>query len=161
MDNKSGAEEHAEVVVVGTGFAGLRAATLLAAAGVDVVVLEARDRVGGKVESQIDALGDRVDTGGQFLCDDMTHVLDLVRAHGKQLVDVVDHRSGLTFLGDRPTADPAALDALDDEAWEVWDELTGITPDDIAPGTSADAWLADRIDDPIVLEAARASIGSM
>jgi monoamine oxidase len=161
MDNKPGAEEHAEVVVVGTGFAGLRAATLLAAAGVDVVVLEARDRVGGKVESQIDALGDRVDTGGQFLCDDMTHVLDLVRAHGKQLVDVVDHRSGLTFLGDHPTADPAALDALDDEAWEVWDELTGITPDDIAPGTSADAWLADRIDDPIVLEAARASIGSM
>ena len=38
-----------DVVVIGAGFAGLRAASRLAAAGLTVEVLEARDRVGGKV----------------------------------------------------------------------------------------------------------------
>ena len=45
------AEQARSVVVVGAGFAGLRAAERLAARGVDVTVLEARDRVGGRVWS--------------------------------------------------------------------------------------------------------------
>ena len=44
-----------DVVVVGAGLAGLRAAQLLTAAGREVVVLEASDRVGGRVRT------DRVD----------------------------------------------------------------------------------------------------
>lgn len=42
---------HADVVVVGAGTAGLVAATKIAAAGRSVVVLEARDRVGGRVKN--------------------------------------------------------------------------------------------------------------
>ena len=41
--------EEADVVVVGAGLAGLTAARDLAALGHSVVVLEARDRVGGRV----------------------------------------------------------------------------------------------------------------
>jgi len=72
-----------DVAVVGAGFAGLAAAHELVAAGLDIVVLEARDRVGGRVESQANALGERIDTGGQYLCDDMVEVTALARRFGK------------------------------------------------------------------------------
>jgi phytoene dehydrogenase-like protein len=39
-------------IVVGAGFAGLAAADRLAERGADVLVLEARDRVGGRVWSE-------------------------------------------------------------------------------------------------------------
>src|SRR4051812_45692066 len=40
-----------EVAVVGAGVAGLAAAARLRAAGMEVVVLEARDRIGGRVHT--------------------------------------------------------------------------------------------------------------
>jgi putrescine oxidase len=56
----------ADVVVVGAGIAGLTAATALAAADRDVVVLEARDRVGGRVLNT--ELGGEVnELGGQWV----------------------------------------------------------------------------------------------
>ncbi|MET9842648.1 FAD-dependent oxidoreductase, partial [Streptomyces virginiae] len=39
-----------DVIVLGAGLAGLAAARDLAAGGADVLVVEARDRVGGRVE---------------------------------------------------------------------------------------------------------------
>ena len=39
-----------DIVVLGAGLAGLACARDLAAGGADVLVLEARDRVGGRVE---------------------------------------------------------------------------------------------------------------
>ncbi|MFD4605863.1 flavin monoamine oxidase family protein [Streptomyces sp. NPDC058464] len=56
-----------EVVVVGAGYAGLTTAWRLADAGVDVVVLEAADRVGGRVFSQVSPSGVRIDLGGQWI----------------------------------------------------------------------------------------------
>lgn len=47
----------AEVVVVGAGLAGLSAARRLAAAGLDVVVPEGRDRVGGRTRSSTSTRG--------------------------------------------------------------------------------------------------------
>ena len=76
-----------DVIVVGAGFCGLTAAIELKAAGLDVLLLEARDRVGGRVEAKTNGLGETVDTGGQFICDDMPEVMALAQKHGKTLVE--------------------------------------------------------------------------
>ena len=52
--------------MIGAGFAGLAAADALVEAGVDVTVLEARDRVGGRVHSRRLANGAVVEMGADF-----------------------------------------------------------------------------------------------
>ena len=55
----------ADVIVVGAGFAGLAAAKALRAAGVEPLVVEARDRVGGRTCPGSIA-GLTIDLGGTF-----------------------------------------------------------------------------------------------
>ncbi len=57
----------ARVVVVGAGFAGLAAADALVRAGIEAVVLEARDRVGGRVWSRELSNGAVVELGAEFV----------------------------------------------------------------------------------------------
>lgn len=61
----SQARFEADVCVVGAGFAGLTAARALAAAGREVVVLEARDRVGGRTWTEV-VDGVPIDRGGAW-----------------------------------------------------------------------------------------------
>ncbi len=55
-----------DVAVIGAGMAGLKAASELEARGLDVCVLEARDRVGGRLKPDMIA-GQVIDTGGQWV----------------------------------------------------------------------------------------------
>jgi monoamine oxidase len=57
----------ADVVVVGAGLAGLVAARDVSAAGAGVVVLEARDRVGGRTLNEDIGDGKVVEVGGQWI----------------------------------------------------------------------------------------------
>ncbi len=77
----------ADVAVVGAGFTGLVAAHRLREAGRSVLLLEALPRVGGRVESAVLATGRVVDTGGQFLCEDMPEAMALARRFGKTFVE--------------------------------------------------------------------------
>lgn len=122
-----------QVVVVGAGLAGLTAARDLLAAGRDVVVLEARDRVGGRILNH-EVEGGVVEVGGQWLgpakdlpASDPTagdvrgqeRVAALARELGLRRFPTydtgayVDYRSDLpvqraTYDGRIPTHDPAA-----------------------------------------------------
>lgn len=55
------------MIIVGAGMAGLRAAELLAAAGRKVIILEARDRVGGRVHSLRQPGGRIIEAGAEFM----------------------------------------------------------------------------------------------
>jgi monoamine oxidase len=57
----------ADLVVVGAGLAGLSAARGAASAGASVVVVEARDRVGGRVLNEDIGDGNVVEVGGQWI----------------------------------------------------------------------------------------------
>lgn len=72
----------ARVVVVGAGLSGLAAARKLADAGVSVLVLEARDRVGGRTLSHETAHGDRVELGAQWLGPTQDRMFKLVKELG-------------------------------------------------------------------------------
>jgi monoamine oxidase len=68
-----------EVVVIGAGAAGLAAASALHAAGVEFAVLEARDRVGGRIFTRRDSrTGAPIELGAEFIhgsADDLQTVL--------------------------------------------------------------------------------------
>ena len=66
-----------DLVVIGAGISGLRVADLAVAAGLDVVVLEARDRVGGRLRS-LATDGGAVDLGATWFWAGERHVTELI-----------------------------------------------------------------------------------
>ena len=70
------------VVVVGAGLAGLAAARRLTTEGVDVVVLEARERVGGRTEGHVLADGTPLELGGQWIGPTQNRMYALVEELG-------------------------------------------------------------------------------
>ncbi len=69
--------EAADVLVVGAGLAGLVAARDLTAAGRSVLVLEARDRVGGRIVNEEIGAGKIVEMGGQWAGPTQDRLLQL------------------------------------------------------------------------------------
>jgi monoamine oxidase len=68
----------ADFIVVGGGMAGLTAAREIVRAGKTVLVVEARDRVGGRVWNHSLGGGDVSERGGTFVGPTQDHVLNLM-----------------------------------------------------------------------------------
>jgi len=123
------------VVVIGAGLAGLRCATDLVAAGADVVVLEGRDRVGGRVWSHRFDDGQVAERGAEFIDGDHTEVLALAHDLGLSVSTRStrpDPSRVLIDAGGRPVPSHLVPGLLDDlERWEgvVAELVAGAGPD--------------------------------
>jgi monoamine oxidase len=98
--------------------AGLSAARLLRAQGASVVVLEARDRPGGRVHSQRLASGPTIDLGAQFMADAQTHVAVLADEAGLRRCSAmvpgdILHLSGENAVPRRGSPDSVPLPMID------------------------------------------------
>lgn len=91
----------ADVCVVGAGIAGLIAARDLVAAGREVIVPEARDRVGGRVWNHSLADGTVVELGGQWLGPTQLRMERLVRDLGLATFPTYDEGEHVLRFGGR------------------------------------------------------------
>ena len=78
MSAPSVAEETVDVVILGAGVAGLVAARRLCDRGLQVVVVESRDRVGGRLHSSTDGDGNRFDLGATWCWPGEHHIAALI-----------------------------------------------------------------------------------
>ena len=138
-------ERSAEVLVVGAGLAGLTAARELVAAGRSVLVLEARDRVGGRVVSRDIGGGKVVEMGGQYAGPTQDRLLALAADLGVATFPTYDtgkkvlHFNGKrgTYSGAIPRINPLVLADVG-RAQARLESLAARVPTD-APWTAAKA----------------------
>ena len=134
----------ADVAIVGAGLSGLRAARSLVDAGREVVVLEARERVGGRLLNASLGDGVQVDLGGQWVGSDHSRVQDLAGGlgiesfpqfgTGRNLLDVGGVRR--RYRGTIPRLGPGVL-------WDVFVARRRIAR--LARGVGAEQpWAAER-----------------
>lgn len=136
-----------DVVVVGAGLAGLTCARELAEAGREVVVLEARDRVGGRLLNHALADGTVVEAGGQWIGPTQRRMAKLVADLGLETFPTYntgDHllRFGTTaarYRGTIPRISPLVLADMG-RAQSRFDRLARRVPLE-AP------WAADRAEE--------------
>ncbi len=80
-----------DVVVIGAGAAGLAAAARLAEAGRSVLVLEARDRVGGRIDTRHEpGLNAPVELGAEFVHGLAPVIHQWVQRGGRSVIDIPD-----------------------------------------------------------------------
>jgi monoamine oxidase len=144
--------ERRDVVVVGAGLAGLSCARDLAAAGTDVLVLEARDRPGGRVDQFTTPDGRVVQLGGEVIAEFHTSYLDLVRELGLTVTDAFPSYPGEltwglfdgTYVGDTaPWLSAAELAAWREAEGRFCALARTVDPDD--PWSHPDAARLDRV----------------
>ena len=82
------AGEHYDVIVIGAGAAGLAAAHALCRAGHSVLVLEARDRIGGRIWTRTEpALATPIELGAEFIHGASPETRELLRSIGEAAID--------------------------------------------------------------------------
>jgi monoamine oxidase len=157
-------ELRADVVIVGAGLAGLAAARTLHAQGVDVLVLEARDRVGGRTNTIAASDGTLIDVGGQWIGPGQDRLAALAEAVGAATFPTYDTGNNITFhAGERrtysgaiPMDDPAAtmelierILALNTMSYEVPLEAPWTAPEATAwDAQTVETWLERSVSSP-------------
>lgn len=112
------------VIIIGAGFAGLTAAWLLKKQGVQVVVLEARNRIGGRVHSfkPEGANGQVIELGAEWVGNSHTSLIAMCKEFGLELFNN-QFDTHLTLQG---TYSKAGEWGLSKELEEFWANKTDI-----------------------------------
>ncbi|MBW9110409.1 FAD-dependent oxidoreductase [Microbacterium trichothecenolyticum] len=162
--------ENHDVIVIGAGLAGLSAARDLAAAGTDVLVVEARARPGGRVEQTRTPDGRLIQLGGEIVGSFHTAYKQLVTELGLTLGPTFVASSGETtwsltdgsFLGDdlpwMSSADRRIYDTVEKQFSAL---AATVDPDDPwshpdaerLDSLSVGAWIRDQGGSPAVVRA--------
>ncbi|WP_157456636.1 flavin monoamine oxidase family protein [Carnobacterium maltaromaticum] len=78
-----------DVVVIGAGFSGLAAGLKLKELGISSVILEARDRVGGRTKTDYLPDGTQIDIGGQWIGPTQDRMYELVEKYGVKTFNTI------------------------------------------------------------------------
>lgn len=163
----AGTARSADVIVIGAGLAGLSSARKLKAQGASIVVLEARDRPGGRVHSQRLESGQMIDLGAQFMGDAQTHVAALADEAGLRRTSALVPGDILHLPSegappqrgsgdDLPLSMIERLDALQAH-WRIERSVAALAPENMAELDRIDA--ATYLRDKIFLDPAFDAIG--
>ena len=104
-----------EIIIIGAGAAGLMTALELARAGMKTLILEARERIGGRIwPLPLEALGYNAQGGAEFVHGEASVTKSLIRQAGLTLLPLDGevwrlHGAQLTNSVGGPTKDPAFL----------------------------------------------------
>lgn len=130
------AEERYDVIVIGAGYAGLAAAQALEQAGSRVLVLEARDRVGGRAASARTQAG-WVDLGATWFWHNEPLIRDYVDQLGVPVFQ--QHTAGdAIFEPNRETRQRLQGNPIDGPAWRFTngaEDLAHRLAEQLTPGT--------------------------
>jgi monoamine oxidase len=115
--SEASAARSTEVAIVGAGFAGLAAALELTERGVECLVVEARDRVGGRVLNHEIGGGKVVEVGGQWVGPSQEALLAMARRMKVETFPthvqgqgVIEYRGSVSrYSGTIPRINPAVL----------------------------------------------------
>jgi monoamine oxidase len=110
-----------DVIVVGAGVAGLTAAECLGKAGLRVLVLEARARVGGRIWSLPGVAPEAaIEFGAEFVHGRPRLFDDYIKRHGLKLYEL----AGQTYCQNNS----GGLEPCDDEGGEIFQKLDKLNP---------------------------------
>jgi monoamine oxidase len=150
------------VVVVGAGLAGLRAADVLRRAGREVVVLEARDRAGGRVLTVRSPFDDGLyaEAGAIRIAGVHQAVLRAVRSFGLTLTPFASSQGSPVVAIQGKASTGTDVNGADQAA--LLDRYIGVLPDDLAePAATAESYTRwrsyDRVSWPDYLRSRGAS----
>lgn len=140
-----------DIAIIGGGASGLTAGRVLQEKGVDVLVLEARDRVGGRLLSETLGNGVTIDLGGQWVAPTQHRVLKLAAELGLGIFQTYEDGAGVIYSEGERTLFSGRADVDDEinrkdvrQARDKLEALAASIPLE-APWTHPDARALDRI----------------
>lgn len=146
-----------DCVVIGGGLSGLIAARNLHRLGKNILLIEARDRIGGRMHGRRLQSGQWIDLGGQWVGPTQDRILALLDEYGvRRFPSPVHGRTVLLFNGERhefrglfqgfyECEAPGVTDAEWHEVTEGWDRFHALS-ESLGPGYPVAGELNQRLD---------------